>query len=100
MPTVPSRWTSREKGSPQVRHRLGLVAGIISQPDQFFHSTQIVGCLWILSHGRLNGKCRDSGSKTLFIDALKLELLLDSTRRDLPQGDIAHVEDTYRVWCG
>ena len=68
---------------------------IIALPGQLFRSTQIPACLWFLRRGRDGGGRMD---ETLFIDARKLGHMLDRTRRDLSQDDIARIADTYHAW--
>ena len=92
--------SSNQSGEGEIRKSIieaGLVDCIIALPGQLFRSTQIPACLWFLRRGRRNE--RRSG-ETLFIDARKLGHMLDRTRRDLSQEDIAHIADTYHVWRG
>ena len=44
------------------------------------------------------GEHRDHEDETLFIDARKMGHLIDRTRRDLSQEDIARIADTYHAW--
>ncbi len=95
--------SSNQSGEGEIRKNIieaGLVDCIIALPGQLFRSTQIPACLWFLRRGRLNVEHRDRESETLFIDARKLGHMLDRTRRDLSQEDIAHIADTYHAWRG
>ena len=95
--------SSNQSGEGEIRKNIieaGLVDCIIALPGQLFRSTQIPACLWFLSRGRLNEVHRDRQGETLFIDARKLGHMLDRTRRDLSQEDIARIADTYQAWRG
>ena len=92
--------SSNQSGEGEIRKNIveaGLVDCIIALPGQLFRSTQIPACLWFLRRGRQEG---DRPGETLFIDARKLGHMLDRTRRDLSEEDIARVADTYHVWRG
>jgi type I restriction enzyme M protein len=93
--------SSNQSGEGEIRKNIieaGLVDCIIALPGQLFRSTQIPACLWFLSKGVRNG--RDRQGETLFIDARKLGYMLDRTRRDLSDEDIARIADTYHAWLG
>ena len=95
--------SSNQSGEGEIRKNLiesDLVDCIIALPGQLFRSTQIPACLWFLSRGRRNGERRDRQGETLFIDARKLGHMIDRTRRDLSQEDIARIADTYHAWRG
>ena len=92
--------SSNQSGEGEIRKNIieaGLVDCIIALPGQLFRSTQIPACLWFLRRGRHNE--RRSG-ETLFIDARKFGHMLDRTRRDFSQEDIAHIADTFHAWQG
>ena len=92
--------SSSQSGEGEIRKNIveaGLVDCIIALPGQLFRSTQIPACLWFLSRGRDGGERR---GEALFIDARKLGHMLDRTRRDLSQEDIARVAETYHAWRG
>ena len=92
--------SSSQSGEGKIRKSIieaGLVDCIIALPGQLFRSTQIPACLWFLRRGRQE---RDRLGETLFIDARKLGYMLDRTRRDLSQKDIARIADTYHAWRG
>ena len=93
--------SSNQSGEGEIRKSIieaGLVDCIIALPGQLFRSTQIPACLWFLRRGtRQEG---EGSGETLFIDARKLGHMLDRTRRDLSQTDIARVADTYHAWRG
>ena len=92
--------SSNQSGEGAIRKNIietGLVDCIIALPGQLFRSTQIPACLWFLSKARLTGNRR---GETLFIDARKLGHMIDRTRRDLSQDDIARIAVTYHAWRG
>ncbi len=92
--------SSNQSGEGEIRKNIieaDLVDCIIALPGQLFRSTQIPACLWFLRRGRSGGK---RTGETPFIDARKLGHMLDRTRRDLSQEDIARVSDTYHAWRG
>ena len=69
----------------------------------FHYSTQIPACLWFLSKDKSNGiardkKLRDRRGEILFIDARKLGYMVDRTRREFGDGDVAQIADTYHHW--
>ena len=90
--------SSNQSGEGEIRRNIieaGLVDCIIALPGQLFRSTQIPACLWFLRRGRDGGERRD---ETLFVDARKLGNMVDRTRRDLSQEEIARVSDIYHSW--
>lgn len=94
--------SSNQSGEGQIRKNIieaGLADGIVALPGQLFRSTQIPACLWFLRRGR-SGEHGPRMDETLFIDARKLGHMVDRTRRDLSEEDIARVADTYHAWRG
>ena len=88
--------SSSTSGEGEIRKNIieaDLVDCIIALPGQLFRSTQIPACLWFLRRGR-----RERKGETLFIDARKLGYMADRTHRDLSEGDIASIADTYQTW--
>jgi type I restriction enzyme M protein len=73
---------------------------MISLPGQLFYSTQIPACLWFLSRNKANHGFRDRRGEVLFIDARKLGHLVDRTRLELSEDDVAKVARTYHAWRG
>ena len=89
-----------QSGEGEIRKGIieaGLVDCVIALPGQLFRSTPIAACLWFLRRGRSG---EGHSGETLFIDARKLGHMLDRTRRDLSQEDIAHIANTYHGWWG
>ena len=90
--------SSGQSGEGEIRKKLveaDLVGCIVALPGQLFRSTQIPACLWFLRRGHTERR-----GETLFIDARNLGHMIDRTRRDLSEQDIAGVADTYHAWRG
>lgn len=95
--------SSNQSGEGEIRKSLieaDLVDCMVALPSQLFYSTQIPACLWFLARDRKNGKFRDRRGHVLFIDARKLGPLVDRTHRELTDGEIARITDTYHAWRG
>lgn len=100
--------SSQQSGEGEIRKAMieaGAVDCMVALPGQLFYSTQIPACLWILSKDRSNGlvkktKLRDRRGQMLFIDARKLGALVDRTRRELSDKEIARIAATYHAWRG
>jgi type I restriction enzyme M protein len=75
-----------------------LVDAMVALPNQLFYSTQIPACLWILSRNKKNHGFRDRSGSVLFIDARKLGSMVDRTRKELTDTDIAKIAGTYHSW--
>ena len=74
---------------------------MIALPGQLFYSTQIPACLWFLTRNKnLGGDRRNRRGEVLFIDARKLGHMIDRTRKEFSDEDIARIADTYRAWRG
>ena len=74
---------------------------MIALPGQLFYSTQIPACLWFLTRNKHpGGDSRDRRGEVLFIDARKLGHMVDRTRKEFSDEDIARIARTYRAWRG
>ncbi len=74
---------------------------MIALPGQLFYSTQIPACLWFLARNKNpGGDSRGRRGEVLFIDARKLGHMIDRTRKEFSDEDIARIADTYRAWRG
>ncbi len=74
---------------------------MIALPGQLFYSTQIPACLWFLARNKNPGNSwRDRRGEVLFIDARKLGHLVDRTRKEFSEEDIARIAGTYHAWRG
>lgn len=83
----------------------GVVDCMVALPGQLFYSTQIPACLWFLARDRSNGlarnvKLRDRRNEVLFIDARKMGVMVDRTRKELTQAEIDLIARTYHAWRG
>jgi len=73
---------------------------MVALPGQLFYSTQIPACLWFLARDKNANGLRDRRGEILFIDARKLGHLVDRTRREFSDADIALISETYHRWRG
>jgi type I restriction enzyme M protein len=96
--------SSGQSGEDTIRKAMvdaDVVDCMVSLPGQLFYSTQIPACLWFLARNKnLGGKWRDRRGEVLFIDARKLGTLVDRTRKEFSDEDIAAIANTYHAWRG
>jgi len=100
--------SSNQSGEGDIRKAMveaDAVDCMVALPGQLFYSTQIPACLWFLARNKnpANGKkegLRDRRGQVLFIDARKLGVLVDRTRRELTDEEIQKIADTYHAWRG
>lgn len=104
--------SSQQSGEGEIRKAMleqangsGVVDCVVALPGQLFYSTQIPACLWILAKDRSNGlvrktKLRDRRGEVLFIDARRMGVLVDRTRRELTSAEISRIASTYHAWRG
>ncbi len=101
--------SSQQSGEGDIRMAIveaDLVDCMVAMPGQLFYSTQIPVCLWFLARDKKNGlggrgkKMRNRQHETLFIDARQMGTLVDRVHRELTDGDIATITDTYHRWRG
>ncbi len=72
---------------------------MITLPGQLFHSTQIPACLWFLARNKNPGNgWHDRRGEVLFINARKLGHMVDRTRREFSDEDIARIAGTSHAW--
>jgi type I restriction enzyme M protein len=95
---------STQSGEDTIREAMvetDVVDCMIALPGQLFYSTQIPACLWFLARNKNpGGKLRDRRGETLFIDARKLGTLVDRTRKEFSDEDIAKICGIYHAWRG
>ncbi len=98
--------SSNQSGEGEIRKAMleaDAVDCMVALPGQLFYSTQIPACLWFLArnknpaHGKAGG-LRDRRGQVLFIDARKLGVLVDRTRRELTDEEVQSIADTYHAW--
>lgn len=105
--------SSNQNGEDAIRRALiegvngapSVVDCMIALPGQLFYSTQIPVCLWFLARDKSNGiarneKLRDRRGEILFIDARKLGHMVDRTRKEFADADIAKITRAYHAWRG
>ncbi|HGP1142495.1 TPA: type I restriction-modification system subunit M [Pseudomonas aeruginosa] len=96
--------SSSQSGEGEIRKAMleaDVVDCMVALPGQLFYSTQIPACLWFLARNK-NPGCglRDRRGQVLFIDARKMGVLVDRTRRELTDEEIQKIADTYHAWRG
>lgn len=87
--------SSQAGGEGEIRKNIinaDLVDCIIAMPAQLFYTTQIPVSLWFLS------KNKKRKNKTLFIDARKMGTMVTRKLRELTDGDIKKLADTYKAY--
>ncbi|MDE8345817.1 MAG: class I SAM-dependent DNA methyltransferase [Acidocella sp.] len=95
--------SSAQSGEGDIRRAMieaDVVDCMVALPGQLFYSTQIPACLWFLARNKQNGSFRDRRGSVLFIDARKLGVMVDRTRKELSEADVARIADTYHAWRG
>ncbi|MGH6644224.1 MAG: type I restriction-modification system subunit M, partial [Bradyrhizobium sp.] len=94
--------SSAQSGEDAIRKAMveaDVVDCMVALPGQLFYSTQIPACLWFLARNKNpGGKLRDRRGEVLFIDARKLGVLVDRTRREFTDGDITKIAGTCHAW--
>lgn len=93
--------SSQQSGEGEMRRRMveqDAVDCMVALPGQLFYSTQIPACLWFLAKDKSANGHRDRRGEFLFIDARKLGVMVDRTRREFTAEDIARIAGTYHSW--
>jgi type I restriction enzyme M protein len=94
--------SSAQSGEDTIRKAMveaDVVDCMIALPGQLFYSTQIPACLWFLARNKNRGsKLRDRRGEVLFIDARKLGTLIDRTRKEFSDDDVAKIAGVYHAW--
>jgi len=95
--------SSNQSGEGEIRQKLiesDVVDCMVALPGQLFYSTQIPACLWFLARNKKTAHPRDRSGEILFIDARKMGVMVDRTRRELTEADIKKISDIYHAWRG
>jgi type I restriction enzyme M protein len=96
--------SSGQSGEDDIRRVMveaDVVDCMVALPGQLFYSTQIPACLWLLARNKNpGGKWRDRRGEVLFIDGRGVGQLVDRTRRELSDEDIARIANVYHAWRG
>lgn len=94
--------SSAQSGEDVIRKAMveaDMVDCMVALPGQLFYSTQIPACLWFLARNKNpGGKLRDRRKEVLFIDARKFGTLVDRTRREFSDEEVAKIASTYHSW--
>jgi type I restriction enzyme M protein len=94
--------SSAQSGEDTIRKAMveaDVVDCMVSLPGQLFYSTPIPACLWFLARNKNpGGKVRDRRGEVLFVDARKLGVLVDRTRKEFSNDDIARIAEIYHTW--
>ena len=101
--------SSNQSGEGDIRQAMleaDVVDCMVALPGQLFYSTQIPACLWFLARSKFSmgatgrSPLRDRRGQVLFIDARKMGVLVDRTRRELTDAEIRKISETYHAWRG
>jgi type I restriction enzyme M protein len=95
--------SSMASGEGDIRRAMveaDVVDCMVALPGQLFYSTQIPVCLWFLARRKNPEGLRDRRGEILFIDARKMGVLVERTRRELTDAEIKRIADTYHAWLG
>jgi len=77
------------------------VDALVALLGQPLSGTQIPACLWFLARNKNPGnRWRDRRGEILFIDARKLGQMVDRTRKEFSDEDIAKIAGSYHSWRG
>ncbi|MBR0913935.1 class I SAM-dependent DNA methyltransferase [Bradyrhizobium japonicum] len=93
--------SSQQSGEDEIRKAMiesDVVDCMIALPGQLFYSTQIPACLWFLARDKSANGHRDRRGEILFIDARNLGHMVDRTRREFSESDIATITGAYHRW--
>jgi type I restriction enzyme M protein len=94
--------SSAQGGEDAIRKAMveaDVVDCMIALPGQLFYSTPIPACLWFLARNKnRGGKLRNRRGDVLFIDARKLGTMVDRTRKEFSDEDIAKIAAVYHAW--
>jgi type I restriction enzyme M protein len=101
--------SSKQSGEGTIREGLieaDLVECIVAMPAQLFYTTGIPVCLWFLTKDKSDRSVKSERSQrsrrgeSLFIDARGMGNMATRTVRQLSDGDIGLISDTYHAWRG
>ncbi|MXP44852.1 class I SAM-dependent DNA methyltransferase [Allopontixanthobacter sediminis] len=93
--------SSQQSGESDIRKDMiekDVVDCMVALPGQLFYSTQIPACLWFLARDKSANGHRHRKGEFLFIDARNLGYMVDRTRREFSEDDIAKITDAYHRW--
>lgn len=93
--------SSQQSGEGEIRKAMveaDVVDCMVALPGQLFYSTQIPACLWFLARDKSANGHRDRRGEILFIDARNLGHMVDRTRREFSDEDVAKITEAYHRW--
>jgi type I restriction enzyme M protein len=93
--------SSQQSGEGEIRKEMiekDVVDCMVALPGQLFYSTQIPACLWFLARDKSANGHRHRKGEFLFIDARNLGHMVDRTRREFSESDIATITGAYHRW--
>ncbi len=93
--------SSQQSGEGEIRKAMieqDVVDCMVALPGQLFYSTQIPACLWFLAKDKSRNGHRHRKGEFLFIDARKLGHMVDRTRREFSDADVAKITQAYHRW--
>lgn len=86
--------TNRESDIRQAMVDADLIDCMVALPPQLFHNTQIPACLWFINRA----KPAHRSEQILFIDTRNMGEMIDRTRRELTEDNLATITRTYHTW--
>jgi type I restriction enzyme M protein len=93
--------SSQQSGEGEIRKAMvegDVVDCMVALPGQLFYSTQIPACLWFLARDKSANGHRHRKGELLFIDARNLGHMVDRTRREFSESDVATITRAYHRW--
>ena len=93
--------TSNQSNEGDIRRNLvknDAISCIVSLPNQLFYSTQIPASLWFLVRTKTFNAGNSRKGQILMIDARSMGTLVDRTRRELSDGEVAKISACYGAW--
>ena len=89
--------TSELSDEEEIRTQIldeNLVDCVVTLSDRLFYSTPIPVSIWIIDRART----RSGREDMLFIDASELSANISRTHKELTDGHVAKIAQTYRAW--
>ena len=93
--------TSNQSSEGAIRRQLirrDAISCVVSLPSQLFYSTQIPASLWFLVRNKKLCASPPRRGHVLMVDARNMGQLVDRTRRELRDAELAMISGSYRAW--